>query len=521
MSRLQAYLITYTVLALVMTIVVLPMLVSAVTPFKYRDLLTIPRDTLITIFATAKIIVLMPQLVENVKALFSKYDLDDKETDTATEVLMPLAYPFPNLGTYIILMFVPFSAWYLGRTMDLSELVTFQAAALLSSFVAPIISIPFLLDIAQLPADMMELFIVSTVYTDRVRVVLGGMHLFCLTIVAVSISKGLFKVNLPRLAQALVVSIIVILVSLLGVRAYLANSIQGNYEGDVAITHMNWMDRPIQATHYRESLPEPDASVTGEQDRMGTIQKRGRLRVGYVPDSLPFAFVNHANEVVGFDIELAHNFAKDLNVKLELIRVEKDQINKLLDSGQLDIVMSGLAQTPERMMKWRFAGSPMDLTLALLVPDHRRKEFATVADVRLIQNLTLGVGMQDSNFEDNVRRVLPDASIQSITSPRMFLRGKEPDVDAVVYSAEGGSAWTLIYPGYSVILPWPASAKRPVGYPVPNADPAWQQFVSTWVDLKKKDGTVDRLYAHWILGGGAISKEPRWSVIRDVLHWVD
>jgi ABC-type amino acid transport substrate-binding protein len=71
------------------------------------------------------------------------------------------------------------------------------------------------------------------------------------------------------------------------------------------------------------------------------------------------------------------------------------------------------------------------------------------------------------------------------------------------------------------MLPWPSSAKRPVGYPVPNADPAWQQFVSTWVDLKKKDGTVDRLYAHWILGGGAISKEPRWSVIRDVLHWVD
>jgi ABC-type amino acid transport substrate-binding protein len=367
----------------------------------------------------------------------------------------------------------------------------------------------------------MELFIVSTVYTDRVRVVLGGMHLFCLTIVAVSISKGLFKVNLPRLAQTLVVSIIVILVSLLGVRAYLANSIQGNYEGDVAITHMNWMDRPIQATHYRENLPEPDVSVTGEQDRMATIQKRGRLRVGYLPDSLPFAFVNHVSEVVGFDIELAHNFAKDLNVKLELIRVEKDQINKLLDSGQLDIVMSGLAQTPERMMKWRFAGSPMDLTLALLVPDHRRKEFATVADVRLIQNLTLGIGMQDSNFEDNVRRALPDVSIQSIASPRTFLRGKEPEVDAVVYSAEGGSAWTLIYPGYSVILPWPSSAKRPVGYPVPNADPAWQQFVSTWVDLKKKDGTVDRLYAHWILGGGALSKEPRWSVIRNVLHWVD
>ena len=521
MSRLQAYLITYTVLAMVMTTIVLPMLVSAVTPFKYRDLLTIPRDTLITIFATAKIIVLMPQMVDNVKALFQKYGLDDEEADSAIEVLMPLAYPFPNLGTYIILMFVPFSAWYLGRTMELSELVTFQAAALLSSFVAPIISIPFLLDISQIPADMMELFVVSTVYTDRVRVVLGAMHLLCLTIVAVSISKGLFKVNWPRLAQAFVISIVVILVSLLGIRAYLANSLQGNYEGDVALTHMNWMDRPVEATHYRETLPPADSTELGILDRKATVQQRGILRVGYLPDSLPFAFVNPANEVVGFDIELAHNLAKDLNVQLELVRVERDQFNELLDNGQLDIVMSGLAQTPLRMNKWRFAGSPMDLTLALLVPDHRRKDFATVADVSLIPNLTLGIGMQDNTFIDTVRRVLPNASIETINSPRAFLRGKKPEMDAVVYSAEGGSAWTLIYPGYSIILPWSASAKRPVGYPVPVAEPEWERFVSTWVLLKKKDGTVDRLYSHWILGGGAKVKAPRWSIIRDVLHWVE
>ncbi|MEO2175620.1 MAG: hypothetical protein ABGY96_16130 [bacterium] len=53
------------------------------------------------------------------------------------------------------------------------------------------------------------------------------------------------------------------------------------------------------------------------------------------------------------------------------------------------------------------------------------------------------------------------------------------------------------------------------------ADPEWERFVSTWLVLKKKDGTVDRLYSHWILGGGALTKEPQWSIIRDVLHWVD
>jgi len=32
---------------------------------------------------------------------------------------------------------------------------------------------------------------------------------------------------------------------------------------------------------------------------------------------------------------------------------------------------------------------------------------------------------------------------------------------------------------------------------------------------------VDRLYQHWVLGRELGEPEPRWSVIRDVLHWVD
>jgi len=33
--------------------------------------------------------------------------------------------------------------------------------------------------------------------------------------------------------------------------------------------------------------------------------------------------------------------------------------------------------------------------------------------------------------------------------------------------------------------------------------------------------TLDRLYEHWILARSPEDSPPRWSVIRDVLHWVD
>jgi hypothetical protein len=60
-----------------------------------------------------------------------------------------------------------------------------------------------------------------------------------------------------------------------------------------------------------------------------------------------------------------------------------------------------------------------------------------------------------------------------------------------------------------------------MGYPLPKNDVEWHRFVSTWVDIEKKSGAVDRMFDYWIKGAGAESKEPRWSIIRDVLHWVE
>jgi len=519
-GKLQAYLVTYTVIALTLSFVVLPLLVTAVTPFRYRDLLSIPRDTLITIFAAAKIIVVLPQLVENIRELFRRYDLEDEDVSHGAQILLPLAYPFPNLGTFTILMFIPFSAWYLGNSLDLSDQLVFYGSAFLSSFVAPIIGIPFLLDVLKIPADMMELFVMSTVYTDRIRVVLGAVHLLSLAIVVLAFKRGVFSLNIRHLLKAILISVLVLFGSLLGVRAYLSQAIDSDYSMDQELVTMRWMDRPVPARQYNDDLPPPEPR-SGEIGRLATIENRGSLRVGYLKDSLPFAFRNDKGEVVGFDVEMAHHLATDLGVELELVRLKREDIDSLFNSGQVDIVMSGLAVTPTRARQWVFGATPMDLTLGFLVPDHQRKKFVDLDAMRSRKELTLGVVQSDPAFSRRVQRGLPLAEIVDIPSPRPFLKGQQEDLDAVVYSAEGGSAWTLIYPNYSIVVPQNMHVKVPMGYPLPKGDAEWSGFISTWVEMNIKNGTVDHLFKHWIGGGGAKSTEPRWSVIRDVLHWVE
>ena len=63
--------------------------------------------------------------------------------------------------------------------------------------------------------------------------------------------------------------------------------------------------------------------------------------------------------------------------------------------------------------------------------------------------------------------------------------------------------------------------KVPHGYAMPQGDPSLVEFVDTWIELKRRGGTLDALFEHWILGRAAEEKRPRWSVLHDVLHWGD
>ncbi len=518
--RMQGFIITYTLLVLVMSFVIMPLFVNALTPFTVRDLLGIPTNSLITIFATAKIIVLLPQLIDDVIEMFRRHQLENDELEKEAHIVLPLAYPFPHLGTYVILMFVGFAAWYVGRPLDAADQLTLQGASIFSSFISPLVGIPFLLDIMRLPSDVMELFLVSTVYTDRIRVVLGAMHLLAMTVIVLAIRRGVFKPNWRKLAIATAVSLLSLLAVLLGTRVYLAAATQGEYRGDDSLLQIQWMQRAVEAVAYTDQMPAAEPG-TAEMGRLAAIEARKTLRVGYLPDSLPWAFRNEQAVVTGFDIELAHNLARDLDVKLEIVRASFDTIQELMDNGQIDIVMSGLARTPDRLKQFRFAGNPLDLTLGFLVPDHRRKAFSMFRDILEMDDLTIGNVQDDQAFQRQIEFAFPNARIVSLSSPRAFLSGDLPDLDALVHSAEGGSAWTLLYPSYSIVVPQPEISKVPVGFIVPQEDDDWAEFIDEWVEYRRKDGTIDLLFTHWIYGKGAESKEPRWSVIRDVLGWVE
>jgi hypothetical protein len=94
-------------------------------------------------------------------------------------------------------------------------------------------------------------------------------------------------------------------------------------------------------------------------------------------------------------------------------------------------------------------------------------------------------------------------------------------VDAMLLMAERGSAWTLHVPAVRRGRARSGSDSRPVRVPIGKRDERFANFINTWIMLKRKDGTLDAVYKHWILGQDAAQRQPRWSIVRNVLHWTE
>ena len=162
----------------------------------------------------------------------------------------------------------------------------------------------------------------------------------------------------------------------------------------------------------------------------------------------------------------------------------------------------------------------LDETLAFIVKDYRRAEFRDWESARKLGPITIAIPPFQEVSEE-VQELLPDATVKTIYEIPDFFDGLGDEVDAAIMTAERGSAWSLLYPEYSVVVPQPDPLKLPLVYVVAGRDREMAAFLDTWIELKGKDGTLRELYDYWILGKDAEEAEPRWSIVRNLLGWVD
>jgi Na+/H+-dicarboxylate symporter len=120
-GRLQVYFVTFIVAVLILTFWVLPMLVAALTPFTYRDIVGISKDALVTGFATGKLFIILPILIQNCNDLFEKHKQEHEDTASLVDIIVPVSFNFPTTGKLLTLLFVLFCAWFTGNAVSVID----------------------------------------------------------------------------------------------------------------------------------------------------------------------------------------------------------------------------------------------------------------------------------------------------------------------------------------------------------------------------------------------------------------
>jgi Na+/H+-dicarboxylate symporter/ABC-type amino acid transport substrate-binding protein len=515
LGRLQIYLFMYVAVGLLVSLWVLPGLVAALTPIPLGEIFRLTRVPLITAFVAGDLFIVLPGLIGASQTLLSRYAQDSVTATELPDVLVPASFNFPHTGKLLSISFILFAGWFADAAVPWTQYPRLGITGLLTFFGSLNAAVPFMLDLFRIPADTFQLFLASGVINARVGALVAAVHTLTVALLGSCAVLGMLQIRRARLLRYTVVTAMLTLTVVGGARVVFTRYLAPHYSKDQVLAGMQLLHDPMPAVVQRTP---PGTERTDQAPVLQRIRTRGVLRVGYVSDALPFAFFNASGDLVGFDVELAHRLAAELHVGLEFRPVDRATLDETLSNGYCDLVMAGIAVTTLRAGTTLFSSSYLDETLAFAVPDHARNAFASWDGIRALPALTVAVP-NVPYYRDLIRARLPEARIRVIDDVGRWFSDWDPAVAAIALPAERGSAWTLMYPQFSIVIPQPDIVKVPLAFPLAGHDQAFASFMNTWIDLKRKDGTIQTAYDYWILGRLSSPHSRRWSILRDVLHW--
>jgi ABC-type amino acid transport substrate-binding protein len=226
------------------------------------------------------------------------------------------------------------------------------------------------------------------------------------------------------------------------------------------------------------------------QSGLEVAQKRGRLVAGVKTDFPPFGYVDSGGKNLGFDVDVAHLFAKALfkdENAVELVAVTSGNRIPFLQSGKIDIIIATVTVTEERKQVVEFSDPYFLSGSLLLVP-----KASAAKGLEDMAGKTVAV-IQGAIQDKDVEQLQPKAN-----------RLKFGKVSEAVLAVKTGRAEAYVHDDIVVLTlakenpDLKAVGKpfipRPYGIAVRKGDMEFIKWVNAELAQMKKDGTYDRLW---------------------------
>lgn len=231
--------------------------------------------------------------------------------------------------------------------------------------------------------------------------------------------------------------------------------------------------------------------VESQTPTLDKIKAEGKLVIGTSPDYPPFETLDDQMNVIGFDIDVMQEVAKDLGVKLEIVQMDFGSLIEALKAGKFDIVAAGVTIDEKRQQQVDFSDPYIAGTDALIMHVDSNLKVNSLEDLKgLTIAAQLGTVQADALKEVEGINV---AEYDLFTTAATAVAAKQ--ADGVFLNDVVANAFVQQNPDKLKIVYQQPTA--PVAYAVRKDSPDLKQAVNETLARLKESGELDQLMLKW------------------------
>jgi polar amino acid transport system substrate-binding protein len=212
-------------------------------------------------------------------------------------------------------------------------------------------------------------------------------------------------------------------------------------------------------------------------------------------------------KIIGLEADLARYMADSMGVKLNLKAIQFSKLLPALESGQIDMILSGMTMTSKRNLKVAFVGPYYVSGKGVLT---NVATLASIADPNALDDRKFKIAaLEGSTSEEFVRVIMSKATLVTTkdydTAVDMVIQRK---VDAMVADHPICVISVARYPQhnlFSIIAPF---TYEPLGVALPADDPLLVNWVTNFLNKLEDSGVMDNVRGRWFNDTSWLNKLP-------------
>ncbi|MCP5060414.1 MAG: transporter substrate-binding domain-containing protein [bacterium] len=240
---------------------------------------------------------------------------------------------------------------------------------------------------------------------------------------------------------------------------------------------------------------------------LSRIVSSGTLRVGMSGSQPPLNFEGKDGAMQGLEVDLAHGIAGLMRVKLQIVQTPFPELLDALESGKVDLVMSGMTTTAERSLRASFVGpyflsGKSILTRSTTLAQANKAGDLDQAELKL-------AALEASTSEQFVNSAIPKASLVTTAdydeAVKLLLDGK---VDALVADREIVMLTAFLHPKEGLATLREPLTIEPIGMAVHAGSGALATYLDNALGALEASGFLSGLRSRWLERNDWVSELP-------------